>query len=262
MNILSIEWLKVKKYRTFWVLIGFFILLLPLWNYSINSGIVKMGGKDSINFLNQAYNFQNVWSNLGWWTSIFVTFISILIIILTSNEYSFRTNRQNIIDGLTRLQFYHAKWLMVFALTIFTTIYVFVLGVAFGMSNDDASNFPGKLMPLFSVFVLSLNYYAFGLFLAVMFKRSGLSIGMFFLYSMIIEYLSKGLINWMSKSEVGNYLPLQASDELLPFPLLSTLKAMTGAAEEPNQWGFVAVSFVWIVIYYLIGRYRLLKSDW
>lgn len=262
MNTLSIEWLKVKKYRTFWVLIGFFILLLPLWNYSISSGIVKMGGKDSVNFLNQAYTFEYVWSNLGWWTSIFVAFITILIIILTTNEYTFKTNRQNIIDGLTRLQFYHAKWLLVLTFSILTTIYVFILGIIFGLANDDAANFPGKLVQLFYVFILSLNYYGFGLFLAILFKRSGLSIGMFFLYSMFIESMIGGLINWGLKTEIGNYLPLQASDELLPFPLMSVLKTLSGTTEEPQMWGYVLVSCVWIVIYYLIGRYRLLKSDW
>ena len=105
----------MKSFRTFWIVTGFFILLLPLWNYGISNGIMKIGGGD-VNLVSQAYSFSYVWQNLGFWTSIFVVFISILTIILVTNEYQFRTSRQNIIDGWKRLDFYHAKWQVVLLL--------------------------------------------------------------------------------------------------------------------------------------------------
>lgn len=261
-QLLSIEWLKVRKYRTFWILIGFFVLLLPLWNYGISKGVVNIGGKDNISILNQSFTFQYIWINLGYWGSLFVAFISVLTIILTTNEYSFKTSRQNIIDGLTRQQFYHSKWLLIFILSILTTVYVFITGLAFGIAASDMGNFPGNLKPLFYVFILSLNYYGFGLLLALLLKRSGLAIGMFFLYAMFLESLIKGLINWGTKSEAGNFFPLQASDELLPFPLTEMLKTVTGIEQNISDWTYVLASIAWILIYYLIGRYRILKSDW
>ena len=90
--LLAIEWLKIKSFRTFWILTGFFVLLLPLWNYGISNGIMKIGGGD-INLVSQAYSFSYVWQNMGFWTSIFVVFISILTIILTTNEYQYRPSR-------------------------------------------------------------------------------------------------------------------------------------------------------------------------
>src|SRR5579864_7138019 len=109
--LLSIEWLKIKNYTTFWVILGMYMLLLPLWNYGISDGIFKIG--KNISIVNQAYSFQYVWANIGFWDSIFVVFVSILVIIITTNEYQFRTNRQNIISGWSKSQFFHAKWLMV-----------------------------------------------------------------------------------------------------------------------------------------------------
>src|SRR5688572_6830858 len=101
-QLLAIEWLKIKRYRTFWILTGFFLVLLPLLNYQILHGMVKIGG-GGINLLSQSYSFPAVWGNVGFWGSIFILFLSILIIILTTNEFNFRTHRQNVIDGLKRI---------------------------------------------------------------------------------------------------------------------------------------------------------------
>lgn len=260
-SLLSIEWLKLQRYRTFWILIGFFIVLLPLWNYGISNGIVQLGGKD-INLLSQVYSFSYIWENIGFWTSIFVAFLSILVIIITTNEYQFRTNRQNVIDGWSRLQFYHAKWQVVLALSILTTLYVFIVGFLFAATNDSMSNFPGNIVKLFYVFVLSLNYYGFCLLLSIFFKRSGITIGIFFLYSMIIETLAKQLINWKMDFKLGNFLPLQCSDELLPFPILDIIKSLAKMQSEPPAMPYVITSFAWITLYYFIGRKKLLSSDW
>lgn len=261
-KLLATEWMKVRKYRTFWIMIGMFLLLLPLWNYGINSGVLQIFGKTGIDVISKAYSFANVWDNLGFWTSIFVVFISILTIIITTNEYMYRTNRQNIIDGLSRLQYYHAKWLVVFSLTVFTTLYVFIVGTIFGAVNDSFSNFPGNINGLFYVFVLAFNYYAFAMLIGFFFKRSGIAIGIFFLYSMIIESMLKGIMNFRNSLDLGNYLPLQASDELLPFPIVEFIKSMTQLEKAPALTGYVIASFAWIIIYYIIGRLRLVKSDW
>lgn len=259
---LSIEWLKVKKYRTFWVLIGFFIVLLPAWNYAFTTGIMKVGGNEAKSFFKQAYNFEYIWGMLSYWTSYLVMIISLLIIILTTNEYTFRTNRQSIIDGWKREKFYHAKWLLVISAAALTTLYVFLIGLLFGSFNDSFANFPGEIKPLLHLFILSLNYYGFGLLLGVLFKRSGLAIGMLILYSIILEYILSSAINWLTKGQYGNFLPLESSDKLLPIPINDVAKAMMGIENSTSDWQYILASCIWIVIYYLIGRMRLLKSDW
>jgi len=260
-NLLSIEWLKMKRFRTFWILTGFFMLLLPLWNYGISNGIMKIGG-GNINLVSQAYSFSYVWQNMGFWTSIFVVFISILVIILTTNEYQFRTNRQNVIDGWTRLNFYHAKWQVVLLLSFLTTLYVFVIGVCFGSAYGSFSDFPGSIKHLYYVWILALNYYSFSLLLSVFFKRSGITIGVFFLYCMIIEALVSKFINWWLDTKAGDFMPLQCSDELLPFPILDVIKTMANMQDVLNPVYYVAASFGWIIIYYFVGRQKLLRSDW
>ncbi|WP_276134165.1 ABC transporter permease [Polluticoccus soli] len=263
-SLLAIEWLKYKSYRTFWILTGFFIVLLPLWNYGIANSLFNINGSGNsgINVLNQVYSFSYVWENVGFWASIFVMFISVLMIILTTNEYQYRTNRQNVIDGWSRMDFYHAKWQVALALAVLTTLYVFIVGVGFALRTDTMSNFPGHIEKLFYVFILSLNYYGFSLLLSLFFKRSGITIGMFFLYCMIIESLLSRVINWKLDTKIGNYMPLQASDELLPFPILDLFKSIARLQEAPSALPYVIASAAWIAIYYFAGRQKLLKSDW
>lgn len=260
-SLLAIEWLKIKRYRTFWILIGFFIVLLPLWNYEIASGMISMGNS-SINLLSQAYSFPEVWGNLGFWASIFVVFLSILVIILTTNEYNYRTNRQNVIDGLSRMQFYHAKVGMVVMLSLAATLFLFLVGLIFGLANGGSiSDVVDKFEQVGYFFLLSVDYLGFALFLSIWIKRSGLAIGLFFLYSIILESILKGIINWKLDMKLGNYLPLQSSDELLPFPLVSLMKHL---AKQPDasMWPYVIVTIVWCLIYYFAGRMMLQRSDW
>ena len=264
-ELLAIEWLKIKRYKTFWVLAGLFVLLLPLWNYEIANGFIKLGGngKNGINFLSTAYAFPQVWGNLGFWGSIFIIFLSILVIIMTTNEYTFRTNRQNVMDGWTRMQFYHGKVLLVVMLSLLATAFVFILGAIMG------GYYSGSLNSLFTdfeqvgyFFLLSLDYLGFALFIAIWIRKSGLAIGLFLLYSMIIENILKGIVNHYADMPYGNLLMLQSSDELLPFPLMQMAKAMMKTGPSISMTTYALVTVGWCCIYYFAARILLVRNDW
>lgn len=263
MKLLAIEWLKIRKYRTFWVLAGLFMLLMPLWNYEVANGLIKFGGKNGVNFLNSAYSFPQVWGNLGFWGSIFIMFIAILVIILTTNEYTYRTNRQNIIDGWNRMQFFHGKILLVLLLSALSTAYLFLLGLIFGAVNSGSlSGLFSELQQVGYFFILSVDYMGFGLFIALWIRKSGLAIGLFLLYSLIVENIAKSAINHYVDLPVGNLLPLQASDELLPFQLMQMVKSMITGGPSISNTVYALVAIGWCTIYYFGGRALLARSDW
>lgn len=259
---LAIEWLKIRKYRTFWVLTGFFLVLLPLFMYQVKNGMINVNDS-GVNFFDSAYSFPGVWGNVGFWGSIFVMFLSILIIILTTNEYNFRTNRQNVIDGWSRLKFYHAKVALVLAFSFAATLYVVLLGLLFGFTSGSgsAADMFLQIEKVGYFFILSVNYLSFGLLIGLWIRRSGLAIGLFLLYCLIIETTIKGLLNWKMDTKLGDYLPLQASDELLPLPLIKMAQALVGDDATSNS-GLLLASVAWIALYYFIGRRLLLRSDW
>ena len=265
-NLLAIEWLKIKRYRTFWILAALFAVLLPLWIYGISTGFISPGGGKkggNINPFATGYKFPEVWASVCYWASVMVMFVSVLVIILTTNEYAYRTNRQNVLDGWNRMQFFHAKvWLVVF-LSVAVTAYVFLVGAVFGRINSGSfTDMFHHLRDVAYFFVLTLDYLGFGLFIAIWIRRSGLAIGLFILYSMFIETIVKSLINHYANKPYGNFMMLQSSDELLPFPLPQMAKAMVGMKADFSLNIYLAVTIGWCALYYVLGRLLLLRKDW
>lgn len=259
-RLLAIEWRKIASYRTFRVLAGLFLILLPLWNWGIYKSVINLGGAQ-FNILSKAYSFPAVWENLGFWAGIFVMFLAILMIILISNEYSFRTHRQNVIDGWSRLDFYHGKVALVVCISLAATLYMALVGVAAGLLTGGVSGISGGWERVFFFFIYTLNYLGFAALLAFWIRRSGLAISLFFLYLLIVENLFRGLINWKSSWPVGNLMPLQASDELLPFPIAKMVGSMLSKGPHFSEWTYVLTSCAWIALYYFGGRKLIRKRD-
>lgn len=260
-HLLSVEWLVIRKYTPFGVLSIMFMALLPLMNILIAKGILRVGGGD-INILSNAYSFSHVWGNVSYWASILVIFLTILIIILTTNDFQNRTHRQRVIEGWLKKDYYHAKCLIVFIGSILTTCYVMFCGLALGMLYGAMSNFPGNMYKLIYFWIYTLNYFGFAMLLSIFLKRSGLAIGVFIFYVFIIETIAVNLLNWQTKTKMGSFLPLESSDSLLPFPLNALVKEVLQQTNEPAEWTYVLASLIWVLLYYIIGRRKLLRSDW
>src|SRR6476620_12789663 len=110
LHLLKIEWLKVKNYRTFWILGGLFLLSIFGINYiafSIHEEQSKSAMANAI--MGSPFNFPEVWHTITYMSSFLLFIPGLLMIISITNEFSFKTHRQNIIDGLSRTQFIHVK---------------------------------------------------------------------------------------------------------------------------------------------------------
>src|SRR4051794_6513388 len=120
MNTLLVEWLKLKYYRTFWILVIVIAICIPAFNYVIydvtDNSFPKINGQ---NILGNPFSFPNVWITVPYNAGILIFMPAILIITLFTNEYSFRTHRQNVIDGWSRWRFIRVKIFEVFLLNIF-----------------------------------------------------------------------------------------------------------------------------------------------
>ena len=113
-NLLKIEWLKIKNYTAFIVMTLFFIIGVFALNYIVfivNKNIVKnVPGAGLVSF--SPYDFTNTWQSTSYATGFILLLPSLLLLMLFTNEYTFKTHRQNIIDGLSRQQFISVKIMM------------------------------------------------------------------------------------------------------------------------------------------------------
>src|SRR5262249_23773893 len=150
-----------------WVLLLMYGALLLLWSLATNTGFIKVGG-NGVNLLGRSTSFSAIWVSVTHYASYVVMIPSIFIIISITNEYQYRTNRQNVIDGWNRLQFYHAKWQLVLTLALitvfFTLLLVLLLGIFLGVPFSGIGDGSERL---FYLLLLTINYYGFSLLLGV-----------------------------------------------------------------------------------------------
>jgi ABC-2 type transport system permease protein len=260
--LLRIEWMKIKNYRTFWILLGIVVLAIPGVNYAV-FGIVrtvtangKGGGGPVIN----PFGFPDGWHTICYASSMLFIMQAILIITLTTNEFTFKTHRQNIIDGWSRGSFIGVKLIGVVMLSILSTLVVglTVLGFGYftGKAGANVSIWQGSRF-LFFYFVQVISYSMIAFVIAVLIKRSGLAIGLFLIY-MIVEQVVMGILTNFMHFTPAQYLPEETTDRLIPFPGVHLMSQVEWEHRIP---GYLIVAAIYLIIYCVATSRYFLKSD-
>src|SRR5918993_3455473 len=163
LHLLKIEWLKLKNYRTFWILSALYIISIFGINYIVyriqeniyNAKEAK--GMAEMVIGSRPYSFPIVWQ-MASFVSTFLLFLpGLLLIISITNEYSYKTHRQNIIDGWSRKDFISVKLMQALLLAFISTVAVFFTALWFGFTSATPFD-SGKIYYLGYFFVQTLTY--------------------------------------------------------------------------------------------------------
>jgi ABC-2 type transport system permease protein len=265
LNTLRIEWLKVKYYRTFWILLAVVAVCIPAFNYVIydftDNSFPKINGQS---LLGNPFSFPNVWRTVPYNAGILIFIPVILIITLFTNEYSYRTHRQNIIDGWSRSRFIYIKLTEVLFLTIFVTGIVVLTCLYFGWLTHTPSQPKAgwdELRNILFFFLETLDYSMIAVLIAMLIRRAGLDMGIFFLYMIVEQFVvsigrNKYKVTWV------DYLPEEVSDRLIPQPFARRIISPENTAlwEKHVPW-YLSIAALYIVIYIFFISWRFRKTD-
>ena len=83
------------------------------------------------------FNFPFIWHFNTFIAALFKFFLAVVIVSMISNEYSNRTLKQNLIDGLSKKEFIASKVIMVAAFSALSTLFVFVISAILGALYSD-----------------------------------------------------------------------------------------------------------------------------
>jgi ABC-type transport system involved in multi-copper enzyme maturation permease subunit len=214
------------------------------------------------------------------WFSLFI--LAFVLIYHVSNEYAYRTVRQNVIDGLTRIDFLKGKFYLLLVLAAFATMYVFVIGMLAGMffeskppvdSSMLANLFPaggqnqevvfGALFDgvenLFGYFIQIMGYFSFALLLGFLIKKGALAILIYFAAFIVEKIIGAQLIS-NGMENVYEYFPLRSFSKILPHPDFLALFAGISAPSSIN-WANVVIMIVYIALFMFLTRLVFLKRD-
>ena len=210
--LLRIELLKALKRRAFWVTVGVFA--------AFNALATVDNVRSAHRYDWASYALPGAWSDILFGLAGPGTFfIAALMILLFAPEFSWRTGRQNVIDGLSKERLYAGKLMVLAGLVLlFAATAVFIgVGGTFFSPGDDV---PGFIRSTdFSYLCGSaLNVLLFGsagLMLSALIRSSGPALGVLFLY-VIVE---QALIELMARGGET----LRRLTEYLPFNLVQDL---------------------------------------
>ncbi|MGZ5191055.1 MAG: ABC transporter permease, partial [Flavisolibacter sp.] len=127
-SLIKTEWLKIKGYRAFWWMAGIVALSYPGMNYIIYSQVYQRQLNDDkgmgpiLKMMGNPFAFPEVWHSVAFISSWFIFIPSIVVIMFITNEYTYKTHRQNIIDGWSRKQFMTAKMIDVAVISLLATL--------------------------------------------------------------------------------------------------------------------------------------------
>jgi len=263
-KLLQIEWYKMRYYRTFWVIM---ILFFVLQGLTVSSGMlvlewlkVKVPADSGIDFTKiPLYFFPDIWQNLTYVSVYFKVIPAILVIITISNEFSNRTIKQNIIDGMSRAEFVMSKFLFIVVITAISTLFVVLIGLISGLIYTPSPSL-NEIFTDFSFigayFLDLLAYLTMAFLIAMLIRRSGLSIALLLL-ALPIEYIFTANIP-DALDAIIPYFPQHAINNLIHFPF-SRYAFLEIVDYVPVNMVFTVI--LYILLFYGLISLKLKKSD-
>lgn len=224
MKILKLEWLKLRGHNFFWIGGGIFVLLMLLLTTQFGKVTLlptQEEGQGMVTFDNFAdagiYKLPYLWHNLTYVASWLKFIPAFLLLFFVSNEFSYKTYRQNVIDGLSVGKFYWGKILYSILFSLFAVLLLIVCGLVMGLQYNAGAGLAGYLQHtdyLLAYFAEVWCFTVFALFLTFLFKRSTISIIVVIGYYIFVE----PILGFILGEPLKFYLPLAPSRELILWP--------------------------------------------
>jgi ABC-type transport system involved in multi-copper enzyme maturation permease subunit len=269
-RLLNLELQKLLLNRTSKMLIfisfilPFFVILLSALKINVFGFFTLELGELGI------FNFPVIWHLNTFFASQFKFFFAIVVVSMIGNEYSNKTIKQNLIDGLSKKEFILSKFYTIVFFSLVSTILIGLISLCIGLyysSYTEASIIFRETEFLFAYFVKLIGFFSLCLFFGMLIKRSAFALAfLFILY--IVEWILFGVIAWKFDSNIAekiqNFFPLKSMYKLIDQPFQRI--AMSKFPDKGNltyDYGAhsyeILIVLCWTALFIFLS-YRLLKK--
>ena len=274
-RLLQIEFIKLWNNRASKVLIiSYFILLTSI---ALVAAIKFDIGPIKFHLAEIGiFNFPYIWHFNTFVTAFFKLFLAIVIVSMMANEYSNKTIKQNLIDGLSKKEFILSKFLTVVSFSLISTIFVFIVSLILGLvysDFDELSIIFSDLEFILAFFIKLMGFFSFCLFLGILVKRSAFALGFLIIWQ-ILEGIIRGLMRWKlfdgdTTDTIMGFFPLQSMFNLIkePFTRLDAVQTVANqVGEQINlnyhvHWYEILIVLAWTAIFVYLSYALLKKRD-
>ncbi|RMZ49754.1 ABC transporter permease [Flavobacteriaceae bacterium PRS1] len=270
LRLLNLELQKLLLSKTSKILIfisfilPFFVILLSSIKFNVFGFFTIELGELGI------FNFPIIWHLTTFFASQFKFFFAIVVVSMIGNEYSNKTIKQNLIDGLSKKEFILSKFYTIVFFSLVSTVIIFLISLLIGLYYSSYNEFNIIIREtefLLAYFLKLVGFFSFCLFLGMLAKRSAFALAFLFV-DFIIEGIILGLITWQANFQIAekvqNFFPLKSMYNLIkqPFQRIAMTKFPDKgelAYDYAVHWYEIVIVLVWTAIFIFLS-YRLLKK--
>ncbi|WP_299013729.1 ABC transporter permease subunit [uncultured Polaribacter sp.] len=226
------------------------------------------------------FNFPYIWHFNTYVASILKFFLLLVIVSMMSNEYSYKTLKQNLIDGLSKKEFILTKFYTVLSFATISTLFVFIVSLILGFIYSDYTELAiitSDLIYLFAFFLKLVCFFSMGLFFGMLIKKSAFAVGAILVW-FIGENIFRGFLYWNFRGEettaeivanIMQFLPLEAMSNLIKEPgsklgAVKTFANQMGETITKNyavEFSTIVIVSIWTFIFMYLSFTLLKKRD-
>lgn len=252
--------MKLRRMMTLKVILIIYAIIVPtiylcLSLINIPMAVGPEGEMISWTFPSSAFEFPSSYHFATYISSWFNLMVGVILIVFTCNELKYKTQRQNVIDGLSKRDVIMSKFYVVFLFSAAITLYTFLIGFVIGVINSGFSSMFDGIEHIGVYFVSTLGYFTFAFFFANLVKSPALAI-IFYILSTFLE----GIIGFIAVQKYVQFFPLSTFSDLVTFPL----SILPEPPPDPHIWSTperTALALVYIAIFVAISYFVIKKRD-
>ncbi|WP_372753260.1 ABC transporter permease [Mariniflexile sp.] len=271
-RLLNLELQKLLLSRTSKILI-FISFILPFFVILLSSLKINFFGFFTLELGELGiFNFPIIWHLTTFFASQFKFFFAIVVVSMIGNEYSNKTLKQNLIDGLSKKEFILSKFYTIVFFSLVSTVLISIISICIGLyysSYNEISIIIRETNYLVAYFVKLTGFFSLCLFLGMLAKRSAFALAFLFIL-FIVEWLIFGLITWKTDvdfaGKIQDFFPLKSMYNLIeqPFQRIAMTKfpdKMDLAYDYAVHWHEIAIVLGWTAIFIFLSYSLLKKRD-
>ena len=248
---LQLEFQKLRRYPTASIILGLYSALFLFAVVTIY-GTRHAGGLPPA----QVYAFPTLWAKLATTGAGCTVLLAILFIILVTDDFQYRTFRQQFIDGATHGRLIGCK--IATSLLLAGAGLVVLLTIGLGLGSWYAAGTwqpaPAQGAPVLLAGLQTLGFMALAGLIAIGVRKGGLSILLFVLYLFVVEPLLRSQL----PAAVGRWLPCRVLLDLTPAtshqPLASAGPGLLAHALPLVLVALLYIAACWGLSYWLLRR--------
>jgi hypothetical protein len=229
-KLLRIEFLKTIGYGPVKILILLHVLFFLLGFFAIPRIRIDFPFLTVL----PLYQFPHVWNFITWIGGYYNLTLVLLVIMLTSLEFTNKTYKHQVIFGMSRQELFYQKIILSFMLSLYVIVLIFLTVMASGLIYSYKITFSimfERSYILLSTFLQTFTWLMTGVLFALIFKNMILSVLVFGFYRVILEPVLRNL----ATDEASWYFPTKFISKLTPQPdVFNIVQQKLQNAETPS----------------------------